>query len=137
MDWSAIAAWIALAISVTGTIIGPIITTVLANRHQIRLRQLDMHEQTIKDYEERRFQIITSFLSSSGRCLAYMDTNSLAEFGKSYHSVYQYVPQNLWPQLDEFYMLTVENQIAEARNKFPSISHTLIDLLKESPPTNS
>ena len=36
MDWSAIAAWIALAIS----IVTPAITTLLTNRHQLKLHKL-------------------------------------------------------------------------------------------------
>ena len=45
IDWNATAAWIALAISITGTIVGPIITTILTNRHQIKLRKLDIYER--------------------------------------------------------------------------------------------
>ena len=40
IDWSATAAWIALAIS----IISPAITTILTNRHQLKLRELDIQE---------------------------------------------------------------------------------------------
>lgn len=41
IDWSATAAWIALAIS----IISPAITTILTNRHQLKLRKLDIQEK--------------------------------------------------------------------------------------------
>ena len=41
IDWSATAAWIALAIS----IISPAITTILTNRHQLKLRELDIQEK--------------------------------------------------------------------------------------------
>lgn len=41
IDWSATAAWIALAIS----IISPAITTILSNRHQLKLRELDIQEK--------------------------------------------------------------------------------------------
>lgn len=43
IDWSATAAWIALAIS----IISPAITTILANRHQLKLRKLDIQENIL------------------------------------------------------------------------------------------
>lgn len=44
-DWNAAAAWIALAISLVGSIAGPIITTILTNRHQLKLRMMDIHEK--------------------------------------------------------------------------------------------
>ena len=49
VDWSATAAWISLVISITGTILGPIITTILTNRHQLKLRRLDLQEKSISE----------------------------------------------------------------------------------------
>lgn len=52
IDWDATAAWAALAISIVGSIISPIITTILTNRYQLKLRQMDIHTNTISTYEE-------------------------------------------------------------------------------------
>lgn len=41
IDWNSTAAWIALIVSIVGTISSPIINTLLSNRHQLKIRKLD------------------------------------------------------------------------------------------------
>lgn len=56
MDWSATAAWIALAISIVGTIASPIINSILNNRYQLKLHNLDLKNK----YQEQRAETINS-----------------------------------------------------------------------------
>ena len=78
VDWSATAAWIALVISIIGTVASPLITTVLTNRHQLKLRALDIKQNSIRTYEERRFQAITAFFQKTGGCFSSFDTRIAA-----------------------------------------------------------
>lgn len=71
IDWSATAAWIALVISVVGTIVGPIVTAIINNCHQLKLRKLDIKQRSVETYETRRHEAINAFLSEVGDCVTY------------------------------------------------------------------
>lgn len=130
IDWSATAAWIALAIS----IISPAITTILANRHQLKLRKLDIHEKHTDAYTSARSIAIENFISNVGKCLAYPELSSVEKCGEHFFQVYAYVPQSLWTSLDNLYETINNKRWAEARPLFNEISKSLACLLKEESP---
>jgi len=133
IDWSATAAWIALAISITGTIVGPIITTILTNRHQLKLRKLDIQQSAFETYQNNRFAAINTFISKADRCLTCTDTISVKDFGEAYHCIYQYVPVKFWDKLDEFYCILISYKWVEAQKLYPPIARYLSEILKEDP----
>ena len=133
IDWDATAAWAALAISIVGSIISPIITTILTNRYQVKLRQMDIHTNTISAYEKNRFETLNTFIAKSGKCLAYFDETSVSELGEFYFQIYQYVPIELWNTLDEFYECLINFDRKNACKMHPLIIHRLAEILKETP----
>lgn len=132
VDWSATAAWIALVVSIIGTIAGPIISSLINNSHQLKIRKLEIQEKTLESYENKRHEIITSFLSSVGLFLSHPNTYNIESFGRSFYSVYQYIPESSWNNFDEFYLLCISKNYDLAREKFPTISHELNAILKET-----
>ena len=130
LDWSATAAWIALAISITGTIAGPIITTILTNRHQLKLRKLDIQEKAVL----AKISIIQKCISNIGACLADESNDSLRSFGEHFHVVYSYVSSEHWALLDDFYQLITNNNYDAAKKLQPDVIHLLTGLLKEELP---
>lgn len=133
MDWGAAAAWIALIVSITGTIIGPIITTILTNRHQLKLREIDIKQKESEKYIDARNSAISSFISKTGQCITSADIPVLKELGLVYYNVYAYIPESLWKPIDELYLSIVRYDWEDARKKFVTISHSLAGILKESP----
>lgn len=128
VDWSATAAWIALAISITGTIAGPLINTVLANRHQLKLRQLDLQEKSLSE----KYDVLKKCISEIGSCIANPDSINMSEFGRAYFPVYAYVPKQHWELLDAFYAAVNSPDFDNAEQMHPQIIHLLSELLKES-----
>ncbi len=135
-DWSATAAWIALIISVIGTVFGPIVTALITNRHQLKLRKLDIEQSSLDSYYQNRFNAINAFLSKAGKCLSYVDENSVMELGECYHNIYQYVPSDFWDDLDSFYSSLISFDWANAKTLYPPIVRKLSEILKESHPVN-
>lgn len=133
MDWSATAAWIALAISIIGTIIGPIITSLITNKHQLKLRELDTKQSALDTYKKNRFDALNTFISKAGRCLSYLDEQSVMDFGEAYHCIYQYVPKDFWNDLDQFYSIVTSYNWNEAKKLYPPIVRRLSEILKETP----
>lgn len=137
VDWSATAAWIALAISIIGTIASPLITTWLTNRHQLKLHKLNIRRDSLEKYEAHRFETINSFFQKVGGYLVcFNDDNKLHECNAVFHCVYQYVPQKLWPKLDELYDAIIKRDLIAFRQLYPPIAHDLAEILKEPPRLN-
>lgn len=131
MDWSATAAWIALAISITGSIAGPIITTILTNRYQLKLRKLDYQQKRIDELNSARTQAITAFISDTGKCLVCPDASARHSCGYSYHNVYAFVPESLWPQLDNLYSCICGHDWETAIELFPAIA-IIVTIIKQT-----
>lgn len=136
LDWSATAAWIALAISIIGTIASPLITTLLTNRHQLKLHKLNIQHSSLEKYEDQRFQAINSFFQKVGGCFARFDANDLHECGATFHCIYQYVPKELWTQLDALHNAIINEDWNTAKKLYPPITHDLAEILKEPPQLN-
>ena len=135
MDWSATAAWIALAISIVGTIASPLITTWLTNRHQLKMRKLKITQQEREAYVQNRLKTINGFLSEVGGCIFYRGSTK-ADILRSYHSVYQYVPVSEWKKLDELYVTIFNFEWDKANTLYPPIVHLLSEILKAEPQKN-
>lgn len=129
MDWSATAAWIALVISIIGTIAGPIITALINNKHQLRLREMDIREKQISEYCEYRRCAIENFLSSTSKYLSDCQYKNVEVCGENFFQVYSYVPQNLWESLNILYSHICEERTDEARVLFSKISNQLAEIL--------
>lgn len=131
MDWNATAAWIALVISLIGTIASPIITSIITNRHQLKLRKLDIEEKQISEYTEHRRCAIENFLSSTSKYLSDCQYKNIEVCGEKFFQVYSYVPQNLWESLNILYSHICEDRTDEARVLFLKISNQLAEILTE------
>lgn len=136
VDWSATAAWIALTISIVGTIASPLITTWLTNQNQLKLHKLNLQHNYLEKYEDRRFQAINSFLQKIGATLTRFGIKELVESGSVFYGVYQYVPQELWPKLDQLYEALIKEEWDTAIQLYPPIAHKLSEILKEPPQLN-
>ncbi len=134
IDWNATAAWIALAISVTGTIASPLITTYLTNRHQREMRLLDIEQIAETKYIDERNQIFNAFVAKVGQVMAYPDKEAVKDFGDAYFAVYPYVPDSFWPKLDMFYKNIIQNHFEEAKRMCPEIIHMISSTSREGLP---
>ena len=71
IDWSATAAWIALVISIVGTVASPLITSALNNRHQKKMRELDIKENRL-------------IAAETAKCIATRQVDDVSEFGRTF-----------------------------------------------------
>lgn len=134
IDWNATAAWIALVVSIIGTFIGPIITAIINNRHQLKLRKLDIKQRSVETYETRRHEAINTFLSEVGDCVTYSSCGTPGlTCGKAYFNIYQYVPDDMWSELDQLYDKLIRHGETDEVQRFQAITHRLSEILKEVP----
>lgn len=131
MDWSATAAWIAVVISIIGASVGPLLTAWLNNRHQLKLRKLDIQEKQIAEYSEHQRFAIENFLSSTSKYLSDCQCQNIEVCGEHFFQVYSYVPKDLWNDLNSLYSYICEDKTSEARSLFLTLSNQLADILTE------
>ena len=129
VDWSATAAWIALIISITGTIAGPLLTSLLNHRHELKMHQLRAKEE---EYIQKQ-TLLRQCISGIGVFLSHPGATSMDEFGKTFYYAYAYLPQEKWPLLDKFYSSVVGKDYASARQQQSEIIHLINVSLKEPP----
>ena len=113
IDWSGIASTIALITA----IISPIITTILNNRHQIKMHNINF-------YESHRAEAIENYLKATG--YAIQDQSSLSEqYGKHLAEIYLYLPEELWDYIDKIDAFLRQSQFDAAKSNFISLCKAL------------
>ena len=115
IDWSATAAWIALAVA----IISPIITTIITNYHQSKLKRLEIMEQ-------RGLSIIENYLAVTSKEI--LTTGISEPYQKCYAQIFLYAPKSIYSDLEELNTLICN----PANGMFPDKERCTVLLLKIS-----
>lgn len=131
IDWSAIAAWIAVIISFIGVSVGSLLTACINNKHQLKLRKLDIEGKELSEYYSRRRTAIENFLSSTSKYLSDCQYKNVEVCGENFFQVYPYAPKDLWDGLNDLYTCICEENIVDARSFFCKISNQLAEILTE------
>lgn len=117
IDWSATAAWIALVVA----IISPVITTIISNTHQSKIKRLEIMEQ-------RGLKIIEDYLAITSKEI--LTTGVSDTYRKCYAQIFLYAPKRLHKDLEELNHL-ISNPV---NNMFPDkekCSSLLLEISKE------
>ena len=94
-DWSATAAWIALAIS----IITPTISLLLNNIHQRKLKQLELQHETSTDYYKQCKETYENFITQDSSHLYSLGGNQI-DYERAYQKLFLYIPKEHWHVLE-------------------------------------
>lgn len=127
-DWNAIAAWIALAIS----IITPTISLLLNNIHQRKLKKLELkHSLMIEQYNQMESAIIEYHKCVSTK-LHMISAGSTSEYDLAYRKLFLFVPKYYWKFLEEFNETLLSNKNADSTKKqYLKLTEILASLLQE------
>lgn len=128
IDWSATAAWIALAIS----IISPAITTILTNRHQLKLRELDIQEKHSSTYNAARAQPSKILFLKSVNAFRIQQLLPVKNVLKVFPHICIY-PTVFMAVLDDLNDKIESDDFTGARELFNGIAKSLACLLKGEP----
>lgn len=106
IDWSATAAWIALAVA----IISPIITTIISNFHQAKMKHLEI-------LENRGLDVIENYLAITSKEI--LTTGISESYQKCYAQIFLYTPKSIYSDLEELNILIChpENEMFPDKEK--------------------
>lgn len=124
----------ALIISVLGSVIGPLVTALINNRHQLKVLKLQTQQSTYDSYTQKRSAAFQNFLSDVGRYISNSDFPNASGFGASFFVVYQYVPESDWGLLDTLYEASLSSDIGEMEKYYSEVMHLIARLSSEQPP---
>ena len=111
------------SITALAAILSPQITALINNRHQIKLKKMEM-------YEAKRIEVINSFIAGVSKYLYSPYPDSEQQMGEVISSVFLYAPKSTWSKIDE--LMTAINADNEKAAKL-----LLAEIAKDLSPSTS
>ena len=104
-DWSLVIAIAALLVSV----LSPTLTAIVNNSHARKMHELEF-------YQSHRVSAIESFIRSAGRCCGDGAMENFGEHGAHFGEIYMYIPETLWPMVDDINAALAEPDYKKAQS---------------------
>lgn len=114
MDASALAAWIALIVA----IISPILTAIINNRHQTKMKKIEMSIAS-------KLKIIEDYLSSAGQIIYHNGEASTESYSIAIGRIYSASPRSLWEKISVLDEMIYSGNWEDAHTQFLEISQAL------------
>lgn len=110
-------------------IIAPILTAIINNLYQIKIRKIELKYESHKSTTLHNRDIFEHYLSATGRYLYYDDAQSEISYGEAYFSALQLVPKNIRNQMVSINSHIIDGNIPEAIKELEIIAPILHSLL--------
>lgn len=114
MDASALAAWIALIVA----IISPILTAIINNHHQTKMKKIEMSTAS-------KLKIIEDYLSSAGQIIYHNGEASTESYSIAIGRIYSASPRFLWEKISVLDEMIYSGNWEDAHAQFLEISQAL------------
>ena len=114
MDASALAAWIALIVA----IISPILTAIINNRHQTKMKKIEMSIAS-------KLKIIEDYLSSAGQIIYHNGEASTESYSIAIGRIYSASLRSLWEKISVLDEMIYSGNWEDAHAQFLEISQAL------------
>ena len=121
MDFSKIAPWVTIGITVSLSIIVPLITQIVNNRFLKKSKELELRAKK----EDAKISAYENFLKRVGDCLLYGKFDSLSEAGAEISNLYLYAPKEDFEKLDKLADLLQNKHFDNARKIMVEIARDL------------
>lgn len=106
------------------SIVLPTITTILNNRHQIKIRKMDFNF-------DKKFATIEAYIEAVGCCIELNSLANVSRYNKAKGMLYLYVPKKLRKQISELDACIKSNRIDEAKKLFDDLCISLSDVINQ------
>lgn len=95
-------------------ILSPILTAIINNRHQIKIKRMELSQQEHRDTTLYLRNVYESYLKHAGRCIYYADQDALKDYGEYYYSALMYAPPDIQADMIAANNLMLEDKFNEA-----------------------
>ncbi|MDE7435726.1 MAG: hypothetical protein K2N01_07925 [Lachnospiraceae bacterium] len=95
-------------------IISPMITTIINNRHQVKIKHMEHSQQKYEDTALHYRNVYENYLKHAGRCIYYSDNDALKDYGEYYYSALMYAPSDIRTDMIKANELMLKSRFDEA-----------------------
>lgn len=95
-------------------IISPILTAIINNRYNLKLKRMELSQQKYNDSVLYHRNVYENYLKHAGRCIYYADLDALKDYGEYYYSALMYAPPDIQTDMIAANRLMLEDKYDEA-----------------------
>lgn len=109
---------LAALLAAFSAIVAPVITTWINNRHQYRMKKLEM-------VQEERIRAIQEYAESCSNYIAHQKGYEKTEYSKSYGKIFLYADKKHWKSIQSIHRDIAEGHLQDASEKLASVCQSL------------
>lgn len=109
-------------------ILSPILVAIINNRHQMKLKKIELKQQEIQNTLLHKRDVIEGYLSAVGRCIHYQDAESIKLYGESYSLALMFLPSEIISSMNTVDDLIRHHKYENASMWMPDIAAKLYEV---------
>lgn len=121
------------SITAIAAILAPIFVAVINNRHQYRLKKMELEQKFYEQSVLHKREIFEKFLSTFNKACQLQTEDSISEYSSCYSLVYIYLPAPVRNELGEINLLIKQNNWMEVIKYVDRISMDIAHELEKLP----
>ena len=111
-------------------IISPTITSIINNRHQLKIKKLELQEKRNENTIFYQRTIFENYLKYSGECVTYFDSHAFRQYGVYYLVALMYASDDIRDKMIEANAMIRSNNFAGAQTIYEELAPMLYALLQ-------
>lgn len=111
-------------------IISPTITSIINNRHQLKIKKLELQEKRNENTIFYQRTIFENYLKYSGECVTYFDSQAFRQYGEYYLVALMYASDDIRDKMIEANAMIRSNNFAGAQTIYEELAPMLYALLQ-------
>ncbi len=88
-------------------VVSPIFTALINNRYLIKMKKMELRQQTYENTVLHERQAYEFYLKNAGRCICHPDNDARKDYGESFYAALLFAPLDLHDS-----MIAIDNAIA-------------------------
>lgn len=112
-------------------IISPILTSVINNKYQLKLKKMEMEQENIKNTVLYKRNIFENYLKYSGQRISYADALAQKNYGEYYFLALTYAPDELRSEMMRTNAYMESHDYVNASVSLEKLTSQISDMLQQ------
>lgn len=112
-------------------IISPILTTIINNRYQLKLKKLELEQENIKNTVLYKRNIFENYLKYSGERISFADVSAQKDYGEYYFLALTYAPDDLRSEMVKANGYMESHDYINASRSIEKLTPKICDMLQQ------
>lgn len=112
-------------------IISPILTSIINNRYQLKMKKMELEQENIKNTILYKRNIFENYLKYSGERISYADASAQKNYGEYYFLALTYAPSELIPEMEKINHFMECHDYSNASSLLEDLTPKICDMLQQ------